>query len=330
MRTTEAPRAPDPELEQWLRSALSTAGEGFDAPGLISTTHRKVARQRRRHAVATVAVTGMAAVALVATWQAVDPLAGTSDLLDTASQPDSVAQESVGQAGDPLLQRDGEPTAQEGAVPWQEASPPLTQEEQDLGTTEGETEPSHGDWQIPDPRPTGVAFLDDLGDPQQHLTGDNMPPVAGMVGNDAAHDTGATPVAGQNWFYYADGQDLASLTAEITVTGWQDAPAAMEGLRADNLHFAWDVDQLPGTWQGHEDDPDRFVFETFERTEDDGAGGLTPLGVYQTSAVVRVGDYLVAATVTADSPQEAEEAAREISEKAAENLAVLDPEHGTD
>lgn len=332
MKLSEAPRTPDAELEELLRSALSSAGDGFDTSVLLHTTHRRVTQQRRRHAMATVAATGVAAVAVVTAWQAATPLTGIPEQMQTATQPSAEAESlSSGQAGEPEGSGSGETTLQEDAgAPWQAAPPPLTQEEQDLGTTEGESDPSHGAWQIPDPRPTGVDFLDDLGDPRAHATGANSPPVDGMVGNESAQEGGSESVAGQFWSYYADGQDLASLTARIHVTGWQDAPAAMEGLRGDELYYARGEEQQAGTWRGREDDPDRFVFETYQRIQDDAEGGLTPLGVYEASAVVRTGDYLVAATVTAESPREADAVAREIAEKSAENLAALDPEHGTD
>lgn len=334
MKLSEAPRTPDAPLEELLRSALSTAGDGFDTAGLLHITQRRVTRQRRRHAAATVAATGVAAVGLVTVWQTGVPLTGSPELVQTASQPSPAADEPAQErAADPLAMTAEEGSGQEAdqGTPWQAQAPPLTQEEQDLGTTEGEADPSHGAWQIPDPRPTGVAFLDELGDPRAHLTGANsVAPVDGMTANETAREGGLQQVAGQSWSYYEDGSDLASLSVYLHVTGWKDGPRAIEGLRNDELYFAWGEEQVLGTWQGRPDDPDRLLFEPQERFEYPESGEPTALGTFTASAVVRTGDYLVSVSVTADSPEEADAVAREIAEKAAENLAALDPEHGTD
>ncbi|MDQ3384009.1 MAG: hypothetical protein M3519_09550, partial [Actinomycetota bacterium] len=64
----------DPELEAWLRAALSGAGDGFDSAALSSGARRRSEVVRRRQVLSTAAATGMAALALAALWQGADAL----------------------------------------------------------------------------------------------------------------------------------------------------------------------------------------------------------------------------------------------------------------
>jgi hypothetical protein len=149
-----------------------------------------------------------------------------------------------------------------------------------------------------------------------------------MVCNGPAEESGLTPVGGRNWSF--DAQEPGDRRGvEITVTAWEDGAEAMQGLRADTLYCSWDdVDrpesvQAEATWPGREDDPDRFLNAPFE-----GNGSLSDHSM--SVAAVRTGDYLVAVTVRDPEPDVAAEAAIEIADKTAENLAALDPEHGQD
>lgn len=330
MRLHDAPETPETRLEALLRSALATAGDGFDTRALVTATHRRAAVQRRRQALATTAATGLAAATLVATWPAVAP----GEQLQQALAPAAHA------PAEPVPAPTADPTGAAGvravlAPPWQDGAPPQTLEEQELGTTGGEAEPSHGAWQIPDPRPTGVAFLEALGDPAAHFTGPTGP-VTGLVANGSAHEDGRQALAGRLWAYYrtspGGGDVIGAPGVEIVVTGWDDAASAMEDLRADRLHYAWPPEGLAvGGWAGHEADPDRLVLGAAEVVVRHlGRPEPEPTGSYRASAVVRTGRYLVAATVTAPSATEAEAVSREVAGKTAENLAVLDPPRGTD
>ncbi|MDQ3357666.1 MAG: hypothetical protein M3520_02135, partial [Actinomycetota bacterium] len=62
-------RIHDPELEAWLRGALSGAGDDFDSAALSSGVRRRSEAVRRRQVLSTAAATGMAAVTLAALWQ---------------------------------------------------------------------------------------------------------------------------------------------------------------------------------------------------------------------------------------------------------------------
>lgn len=320
--------------DETLRQALHGAAEGFDYDALVSGTHRRATRIRRRRAV----LTGAAAAVLV-------PALVGGALLAPGLLPDDPI--SVGPATSSQDPSTTEPTATEDAVatatddaaatsapdpsppsdpPWQDEQPPSAPSPT---AGEGGQVDSGNAWEIPDPRPTGVDALDDLGTPRMDMSYRRLAPAMGaMVCNGPAEESGLTPVGGRNWSF--DAQEPGDRRGvEITVTAWEDGAEAMQGLRADTLYCSWDDVGRPEsvqaevTWPGREDDPDRYLNAPFE-----GNGSLSDHSV--SVAAVRTGDYLVAVTVRDPEPDVAAEAAIEIADKTAENLAALDPEHGQD
>lgn len=210
----------------------------------------------------------------------------------------------------------GNPAAPQDTPPWQEEEPPLP---------EAGLEPENPDWpnawEIPDARPTGVEGLDAFGAPKQGMNYPRLVPVPGvMICNTGAED--AEPMAGQNWYYYLDGTDPLAGSVDISVTGWEDSEAARDALREDTMTFCVrDVagDWQPLDWADHEGDEDYLLY---------GAGSTT--GLDYGFAIVRQGDYLIGVTVQdADVPDNAA-LAGEIGSKMADNLAVLDADHGRD
>lgn len=236
----------------------------------------------------------------------------------------------------------GEVSAGEGssgvaAPPWQEASPPLTEEEEIYGTSFGEPLPEHGEWEIPDPRPTGITFLELLGEPRIHRAGPDTFPVFDMADSGPIDQGGPDPITGQTWSYWAEPvtdrvEDVMwPYGVDIQVTGWEDGREAIDLLREDGLNDSWaDTFEL-GEWAGHEDDGDRVAFQThqLDAMRDEG-GEPEPIARYRGIVAIRTGDYIIGVSVTGDSADSADALSREIATKSAENLAVLDPEHGSD
>lgn len=229
------------------------------------------------------------------------------------------------------------PADQISVPPWQEATPPLTEEEEIYGTWQGEPVGEHGEWEIPDPRPTGVTFLELLGAPRVHRAGPDTFPVFDMADSEPVDQGGPDPVTGQTWSYWAEPvtdrvEDIVwPYGVDIQVTGWEDGREAIDLLRQDELNDSWaDTFEL-GEWAGHEDDEDRIAFQTYQldAVRDEG-GDPQPIDRYRGIVAIRTGDYLVGVAVTGDSPDSADALSREIATKTAENLAVLDPEHGRD
>ena len=326
--------------DETLRQALHGAAEGFDYDALVSGTHRRATRIRRHRAV----LTGAAAAVLV-------PAVVGGALLGPGLLPDDPI--SVGPAAssqdpsttDPTATEDAVATATDDAVatatedaaatsapdpsppsdpPWQDEQPPSAPSP--TGGEGGQVDSGNA-WEIPDPRPTGVDALDDLGTPRMDMSYRRLAPAMGaMVCNGPAEESGLTPVGGRNWSF--DAQEPGDRRGvEITVTAWDDGAEAMQGLREDTLSCSWDdIDrpesvQAETTWPGREDDPDHYLNEPYP-----GNGSLSDHSV--SVAAVRTGNYLVAVTVRDPDPGVASEAATEIAEKTAENLAALDPEHG--
>ena len=319
----------DPELEAWLRAALSGAGDGFDSAALSSGARRRSEVVRRRQVLSTAAATGMAALALAALWQGADAL-GTAPVqqVPPAAPAPQVPALQVPAPQVPVTQAPGvqdpgptpEPTEQAGP-PWQDHAPPTSPSDGSLST-------GTGAWDIPDPRPTGVAFLDELGPPRLYLEGTNLMPLPGwMRGNDWGNPTGRKQVAGLEWGFYGEGSNAIQPAVDIAISGWDDGAAAMADFRADRLSSTHDTaggrDLTPAPWPGHEGESDFFAARPFAWGRD-----TTYAGRFDGAAVVRTGDYLVGVSVTAGSPELASGLAREIAAKTADNLAVLDPEHG--
>ncbi|MDQ3526342.1 MAG: hypothetical protein M3424_00285 [Actinomycetota bacterium] len=336
--------------DETLRQALHGAAEGFDYDALVSGTHRRATRIRRHRAVLTGAAAAVLVPALVGGALlgpgllpddpiSVGPAASSQD--PSTTEP-TATEDAVATATDDAVAtatEDAAATATEDAAatsapdpsppsdpPWQDEQPPSAPSP--TGGEGGQVDSGNA-WEIPDPRPTGVDALDDLGTPRMDISYRRLAPAMGaMVCNGPAEESGLTPVGGRNWSF--DAQEPGDRRGvEITVTAWEDGAEAMQGLRADTLYCSWDdVDrpesvQAEATWPGREDDPDRFLNAPFE-----GNGSLSDHSV--SVAAVRTGDYLVAVTVRDPEPGVAAEAAIEIADKTAENLAALDPEHGQD
>lgn len=323
----EKGRTPRKSLDDTLREALHAAPDGFDYEALVAGTHERAGRIRRRRAVGTLAAAAVLVPGLVGGGvlvnsmiedQAVQPLpAGPSEGgSDQATEGDS------GTSDEAVTTDDRAATTQQPTTPpWQDGELP------EAPAAEGDTA-SDNAWEIPDPRPTGVEFLDQFGEPQQYLEGPNLAPAMGaMACNLDDREDWTRPVAGANWGFFLEEGDNASL--DLVVTGWDDGAGAMEGVRADELFCAWDAGddgesvQAEIDWPGHEGDEDRYLNETYPAY-----GYMSDYSV--SVAVVRAGDYLVAVRAQDLDPEVAQDASTEIAEKAAENLAALDPEHGRD
>lgn len=322
----------DPELEAWLRGALSGAGDGFDSAALSSGVRGRSEAVRRRQVLSTAAATGMAAVALAALWQGADAL-GTAPPQQV--QPGAPAPRVPGTQA-PGVQDPGltaaepvEPAEPAGpAEPAESAEPPWQDQAPPTSPSDGSMSTGTGAWDIPDARPTGVAFLDELGPPRLYLEGTNLMPLPGwMRGNDWGNPTGRKQVAGLEWGFYGEGSNASQPAVDIAISGWDDGAAAMADFRADRLSSTHDTaggrDLRPAPWPGHEGESDFFAARPFAWDQD-----TTYAGWFDGAAVVCTGDYLVGVSVTAESPELATGLAREIAAKTADNLAVLDPEHG--
>lgn len=297
----------DDDIERMLQGALGNADFDYDA--LISGTHQRAGRIRRRRAIATgaaVAVLGPALVggaALVLPDMlgdeatVVGPAATTDAPVATSEAPTDAAEETV------------ESTPE--APPWQDGEPPMPE-----GGAEPENEDVPNAWEIPDARPTGVEALEEFGAPQSLSNYPRTVPVMGMMTCDQGRPGGVEPLAAQNVTYYGEG--VESQAIDIVVSGWEDSTAARDGLVNDDYtSCAWDagVGQAQA-FPGHEGDEDYVVFPGAE--EDTSA------------AVVRQGDYLVAVTVRGTEATAATDIATEIASKQADNLEALDPDHGRD
>ncbi|WP_109471721.1 hypothetical protein [Ornithinimicrobium cavernae] len=335
----------DDDLSRALRGAVGSAE--FDYAALVTGAHQRAGRIRRRRAIATgaaVAVLGPALVggaALVlpeilpdgGSGSALTP-AGSSDAsgqtsaapTDTAAATQAPPTDEAASTVDPVPTDDAAvptdeaaptddaavttaPTA--GEAPWQESAPPMPE-----GGAQPDNEDFPNAWQIPDARPTGVDALDGLGAPQLVMNYPRVAPVMGLMTCDPGRAGGVEPLAGQHFSHYAD--DQAGLIIDITVTGWEDSPAARDGLVQDAYTLCtWDSGVAEAQpFPGHESDEDYLVF--------------APEGSELTAAVVRQGDYLIAVTVRDASEGAATQIAAEIAGKSADNLEALDPVHGRD
>lgn len=299
----------DDDIERMLQGALGNADFDYDA--LISGTHQRAGRIRRRRAIATgvaVAVLGPALVGggalivpeLLDTDSATVQPAGPTDGAVVTDEPTQETSDDASQTTEPV-QED---------PPWQDGEPPMP---------EGGAEPDNPDlpnaWEIPDARPAGVAILEELGAPQRLSNYPRTSAVPGLMACDPGNPDGVEPMAGQDAMFYSEAG--SGPTIDIQVTGWEDSAAAWDGLLTDDyMSCTWDGAGEPQPWPGEESDEDRLIVP--------GTDGETM------AAVVRQGDYLVSVTVREASPDEATEIATEIASKHADNLEALDPEHGRD
>lgn len=308
-------------LDETLREALHSAPDGFDYDALVAGTHQRAGRIRRRRTVGTLAAAAVLVPGLVGGGVLVNNM-----IQDQAGQvtpaPAGPSDDTDQRTGDDTRTTDDAARTTEVPTtpPWQDGTLPEAPPD---GTSD-----SGNAWEIPDPRPTGVAFLEQFEGPQQLLQGPKMAPVMGaMTCNRDDRAAWLSPSAAANWFYNLDEGDDTSV--DLVVTGWEDGDAAMDALRADELFCAWDVGengesvQAEKDWPGHAADQDRYLNETYPAD-----GYLSDHSV--SVSVIRTGDYLVAVRVQDLDAEVAQGASTEIAEKTAENLAALDPEHGRD
>lgn len=208
-----------------------------------------------------------------------------------------------------------DPTASAGEPPYQDAAlladAPMGVDDQ--GVTNR--------IEIPDVRPTGI---DAMRAPGMFSSYANLAPVDSVA---TTVPEGTAPHSARRWTYggAAGGQ------IGITLTAWDDSRFALDGLvgGGTGVTARWlgpDAEPTapePMAWEGHEEDSDYFL--TWQRQWLD-----DPFAPEVAVALVRQGDYLVAVSVGALSGADSLDVAAEIAEKTAANLAVLDPEHGTD
>lgn len=317
-----------PDLHDELRSALGQADAAdFDYDALVAGTKARAARIRRRRAVSRgVAAVVLAPTLVAAGWFVGNNLGGlgegevglevaatTEDRAEQTSEP--VTEDPTTSTSDPSVTTSSpsidEVTETVTGPPWQDEAPPAP---------EAGPEPLNPDWpnrlEIPDPRPTGVAFLDALGAPAQELVYPRQAPLISFA--TATEYGGVEPHSGRSWDYH-DGTNFAQDTVTVQVTAWDDSASVMTDLldpAATDVAFTLDADGRTLPWPGGEQGGDRLLISR------DVMQGYVSAG-----ALVRQGDYLVGVTVTTTSQEEAVAAATEIAQKTVENLAVLDPEH---
>lgn len=303
-------RQPDEELEEILRRSLRQAGDGFDYNALVAGVHQRAHRIRVRR---TVTVLAAAAVLVPAA------VASASLLPDVVSGPQELGPATTGEDD----QGAGQDNGQGDGPPYQDGQPPLPEGGESTGA-------SPNGWEVPDARPTGIDLLEEWGPPSDVSYYPRLPVFSGTFVCDPEQPGGLEPVAGQ-WSHYVPGQGRAGSmwdVVDIHVTGWEDGAQAMADLRDDALLCAWDVRdgeslQREVPWPGHEGDTDYFRNEPYLFEE---LGDSAWVGV----AGVRTGDYIVGVTVRHTDQETADALAREIAEKTAANLEVLDPEHAGD
>jgi hypothetical protein len=298
-------RGPEEGLEEILRRSLRHAGDGFDYDALVAGVHQRAHRIRVRRTVTTLAAAAVLVPAAVAS---------ASWLPDVVGGPQEIS------PADPS-QDDGRVVT---APPYQEGEPPLPEGGESTGDVDN-------GWAVPDARPTGVDLLEEWGAPSDVVHYPRIPVFADVFVCDPEQPGGIEPEAGHR-SRYAPGEGQAGSmweSVDIHVTGWADGAQAMQALRDDTLLCAWDVGpdgeglQREVPWPGHADDPDYYRNEPYLY---EGLGDSAWVGV----AGVRTGDYIVGVTVRHTDRETADTVAREIAEKTAANLEVLDPEHAGD
>lgn len=345
-----------PALDDELRTVLSGTGEpSFDYDALVAGTLARARRIRRRRTVARAAVAAVMVPGLVGGgWLVGNRLSvdggpepevtvatqteRPDDAAPTTAPADDAATTAPGDAADLTVPvEDATTTApDDGGVttgppvadgpPYQDQEPP----EPPDGTEEGSL-PNR--IEIPDPRPTGVDLLDELGAPQlAHIYPRGVPLMGFLRGNEVPGDE---PHSSRYWSYFDPAAGMSSKQVEIVLTAWDDSTGPMAQLRDEGSGYAFDWVGLWGdgpseeeplpvidrwSWTGHEDDAGRLLLTQ----QESGVPGITA------GAVIRQGDYLVGVTVITADQDESVAAATEIAEKSAANLAHLDPDHGQD
>lgn len=302
------PHDPDGAARVGQQLCREVGAVDFDYAALVEGVHQRAGRIRRRRALTTGAIVAVFGPALLGGSALVLP-----DLLPGADQgsvtPAETPEAALTEVPEPTPLAETEASGEIQEPPWQDAEPPPPAS----GLGAGESDNA---WEIPDARPTGVAYLEALGPPD---TGGDyrlvMPVFGPMVGNTGAEDY--RPEAGQSWTYGST--DTGAV--DINVTGWADSVAARDALRDDTM-AAYQRD-TEGPWQQHEwadhqGDDDYLLYTATD--------GSRQFGF----AVVRQGDYLIGVTVTDTTGEINAETAAEIASKTAENMEALDPIHGRD
>lgn len=328
-----------PDLEDRLRDAMRRPVD-VDTPRLVAGIRNR-ARRKRRAALAVRACGVALAVGMVAAAITI-PLG--SDLLGSGpapGEPTDPTSSAVDATEEPTTEEPttpgDDPTAEEGdgsvnlgptPGPTPSGTPPFQlQEPESFASTPGN---QANEWFIPDPRPTGIAALDQLA-LQTELSGVHHSPIGGLqcadIGTQQAGDAPVSPVGVQAWWHGpvdAAGrwtQD-GGIWVAFTVSGWQDASAALEVVRA--------CDWAPlGTALPEQDWPGRVGGDWL--VSDLGLVTTTELEQHVTGhgavALVRTGAYLLAVTVVTDDGAQVDtvELARTVAEQGAANLEFLDP-----
>lgn len=302
-----------------LRSALGDEPD-FDYSALVSGTRARATRMRRRRAVGQAVTVAVLAPTLVGSaWFIGNRLTGDAGPQDiavaTQTTETDVAVET--EAGPTTGEAVTEATSTTGEAvtlpPFQTSEPPAPlKTEEDAGLA--------NQIEIPDPRPVGIPFLDDFGAPQVETSVPGTLPVPGWTTAEEGA-TGLRPHSAVSWGYFDPTQAFDQPAAEITLTAWDDAPAAMASLTGDRSAYPYrtaeDMAPLAQPWPGAEDADHLLVVSAYVEAP-------------ATAAVIRQGEYLVAVTVRGVGEDVPGELARTIAEQTAANLAVLDPEHGQD
>lgn len=295
-----------PTLDDDLRAALDASSTDFDYDALVAGTKVRAGRLRRRQTLARAVTVAVLAPTLAgAGWMLSSTLGQPNASIEQAAQPsdDAAAATDAAATTEDATTTTADPPTRVDGPPYQDpmALPPAVYE------------PPNPDWpnrwEVPDVRPTGVAFLDDLGAPQLAMLYPRTVPLMQFTWGDGGQPE---PHSAATYTFYTQGNEVHQDTVDISVTAWDDSAAEMAALR--------DGDVREGTvvlWPGASDGDHLLV----EKPQ----GEWTFAG-----AAVRRGDYIVGVTVLASTAEEARAAATEIAEKSAANLAYLDPENTTD
>ncbi|WP_151525492.1 hypothetical protein [Serinicoccus kebangsaanensis] len=329
--TGQTPRS---STDQQVRDVLGGAfhGEGFDHAALVAGAKGRAGRIRRRRAVTTAVAAAVVVPSLAgAGWILGNRLVGPgAEQVEVAVATRS--QETTPPSGpDEVARTTGAPDGEAAtraieAPPWQPVTPP------DPVSVRPDNPDLPNRVQIPDPRPVGVDLLDALGPPQDAAAYPRTVPLSDfMAGGEGA---AVEPHSARDWFFYDGTNEIDQDTVQLTVTAWDDSAAALAAIRdgGAGLTSVWVEEDLSGgvpeplPWPGHDDADHLLVGRETELQ----SGDVQQVG----GALVRQGDYLVGVTVRAapgdggpTTLDEAVEAAAEIAQKSAENLAYLGPEN---
>lgn len=345
------------DLDDELRAVLGAAQDAdFDYDALVAGTKARAGRIRRRRALAQ----GVTAAVLVPTLVGAGWIIGTNlggsaqpglDVAGTTQtqEPTDQAQQTA-EVTENVLVTEGVPDTEEAPVdeerrtpppvgdptlpPYQQTPPP------ELPDQDWPGEPALSNRaEIPDARPTGIAFLDELGEPPYGEPYPRTIPLDTFTGapEDTTEPGGVEPHSGMSWSFHDGTNEFRQPTVTITITAWDDSEAAMHALRTDeptDVRYVW-LDRVPRPdapdelmevrsvpdplhWEGYGDSEDHLLVLRSDHILDMDLAG----------ALVRQGDYLVGVTVQDFTEEGAVEAARQIAEQTAANLLYLDPVGG--